>query len=78
MPYLRMERNPYGRPDGRPFYDLIGVDANPALTGRATVWRGPMDRGRSVCYQGLLPKDSDTRLRLGCHIKGNFMAAQES
>jgi len=38
---------PHGRPDGRPLGMMYWRDANPALTGRANVWRVPLDRGHS-------------------------------
>jgi len=30
---------------------FIGLDGHPALTGRATDWRGPPDRGHSVPHE---------------------------
>ena len=52
----------------------MGLTPTPALTGRATKWRGPPDRGRSVRRQVPMAKGADTMLRFGCRPKVNFAA----
>ena len=57
------------------------MDANPALTGRALVWRSPPDRGCSFCVAGStgntrgeeeeLPRERSAR---GPEDRGNFVA----
>jgi hypothetical protein len=41
---------------------ILARDAHPApaLTGRATDWRGPPDRGRSVRHQASVTKGADS------------------